>query len=143
MTRRLQTIKRKMLADREMRGAYEALGDEFDLAQELIAARARWTDPGRSCGAHGHDAIRGRAAGKRGTNAQREHAFEVCQGYAVASDNQTSCRVAFKRAEQMELVGELEEDAARRPKCLQCALDGPPHLSMVDRERKQPQRLAA
>lgn len=41
MSKRLQTIKRKMLADREVRGAYEALGDEFDLAQELIAARAR------------------------------------------------------------------------------------------------------
>lgn len=43
----------------------------------------------------------------------------------------------------MELGGELEEDPARRPKCLQCALDWPPHLSMVDLERKQPQRLAA
>ncbi len=41
MTKRLQTIKRKMLADREARAAYEALGDEFELAHELIAARVR------------------------------------------------------------------------------------------------------
>ena len=41
MTKRLQTIKRKMLADREVRAAYDALGDEFDLSQELIAARVR------------------------------------------------------------------------------------------------------
>lgn len=41
MTKRLQTIKRKMLADREVRRAYEGLGNEFDLARELIAARAR------------------------------------------------------------------------------------------------------
>ncbi len=41
MTKRLQTIKRKMLADREVRAAYEALAGEFDLARELIAARAR------------------------------------------------------------------------------------------------------
>ena len=41
MAKRLQTIKRKMLADREVQAAYEALGDEFDLARELIAARMR------------------------------------------------------------------------------------------------------
>ncbi len=41
MTKRLQTIKKKMLADREVRGAYDALADEFDLARELIAARVR------------------------------------------------------------------------------------------------------
>ncbi len=41
MTKRLQTIKRKMLADRDVRAAYEALSDEFDLARELIAARVR------------------------------------------------------------------------------------------------------
>ncbi len=41
MTRRLQTIKRKMLGDREVRAAYDALADEFDLARELIAARVR------------------------------------------------------------------------------------------------------
>jgi len=41
VTKRLQTIKRKMLADREVRAAYDALGAEFDLSQELIAARVR------------------------------------------------------------------------------------------------------
>jgi len=41
VAKRLQTIKRKMLADREVQAAYEALGDEFDLARELIAARMR------------------------------------------------------------------------------------------------------
>ena len=41
MTKRLQTIKRKMLADREVQAAYDNLADEFDLARELIAARAR------------------------------------------------------------------------------------------------------
>ncbi len=41
MTKRLQTIKKKMLADREVRTAYDALADEFDLASELIAARVR------------------------------------------------------------------------------------------------------
>ena len=39
MTKRPQTIKKKMLADREVRAAYDALADEFDLARELIAAR--------------------------------------------------------------------------------------------------------
>ena len=41
MTKRLQTIKKKMLADGEVRAAYDALADEFDLARELIAARVR------------------------------------------------------------------------------------------------------
>ena len=41
MTKRLQTIKKRMLADWEVRAAYDALADEFDLARELIAARVR------------------------------------------------------------------------------------------------------
>jgi ribosome-binding protein aMBF1 (putative translation factor) len=41
VTKRLQTIKKQMLADREVRAAYDALADEFDLARELIAARVR------------------------------------------------------------------------------------------------------
>jgi ribosome-binding protein aMBF1 (putative translation factor) len=41
VTKRLQTIKKKMLADREVRAAYDALADEFDLARELVAARVR------------------------------------------------------------------------------------------------------
>ena len=41
MTKRLQTMKKKTLADREVRAAYDALADEFDLARELIAARVR------------------------------------------------------------------------------------------------------
>jgi ribosome-binding protein aMBF1 (putative translation factor) len=41
VTKRLQTIKKKMLAAREVRAAYDALADEFDLARELIAARVR------------------------------------------------------------------------------------------------------
>jgi ribosome-binding protein aMBF1 (putative translation factor) len=41
VTKRRQTIKKKMLADREVRAAYDALADEFDLARELIAARVR------------------------------------------------------------------------------------------------------
>jgi len=41
VTKRLQTIKKKMLADREVPAAYDALADEFDLARELIAARVR------------------------------------------------------------------------------------------------------
>lgn len=41
MTKRLQTIKRKMLVHREVRAAYDAQADEFDLARELIAARVR------------------------------------------------------------------------------------------------------
>jgi transcriptional regulator with XRE-family HTH domain len=34
-------MKRKMLADREVCAAYDALAGEFDLARELIAARVR------------------------------------------------------------------------------------------------------
>ena len=41
MTKRLQTIKKKMLANREVRAAYDALADEFNLARELITARVR------------------------------------------------------------------------------------------------------
>ena len=41
MTKSLKNIKSKMLADREVRAAYKALDDEFDLAHELIAARVR------------------------------------------------------------------------------------------------------
>jgi len=36
VTKRLHKIKSKMLADREVRAAYEALGDEFDPAHELM-----------------------------------------------------------------------------------------------------------
>lgn len=45
MTGRLQTVERKMLVDRDMRAAYEALGDEFDLARKLTAARCLRSDP--------------------------------------------------------------------------------------------------
>ena len=41
MTKRLQSVKKKMLADREVRAAYDAMADEFGLARELIAARVR------------------------------------------------------------------------------------------------------
>jgi len=41
VTKRLQKIRSKMLANREARTAYDALADEFDLARELIAARVR------------------------------------------------------------------------------------------------------
>jgi ribosome-binding protein aMBF1 (putative translation factor) len=41
VTKHLPTIKKKMLADREVRSAYDALADEFDLSRELIAARVR------------------------------------------------------------------------------------------------------
>jgi len=41
MTRQLDSIKKKMLADREVRNAYAALDAEFALARELIAARVR------------------------------------------------------------------------------------------------------
>jgi ribosome-binding protein aMBF1 (putative translation factor) len=41
VTKHQPTIRRKMLADREVRSAYDALADEFDLARELIAARVR------------------------------------------------------------------------------------------------------
>ena len=41
MTKRLRTVKGKMLADHEVRAAYEAMAGEFDLAHELIGARVR------------------------------------------------------------------------------------------------------
>jgi DNA-binding XRE family transcriptional regulator len=41
MTRSLDSIRKKMLADREVRAAYAALDEEFALARELIAARVR------------------------------------------------------------------------------------------------------
>jgi DNA-binding XRE family transcriptional regulator len=41
VTRGLESVKKKMLADREVRAAYDALREEFDLARELIAARVR------------------------------------------------------------------------------------------------------
>jgi ribosome-binding protein aMBF1 (putative translation factor) len=41
MTKRLEATKKKMLADPEVQAAYDALGDEFNLAHELIAARVR------------------------------------------------------------------------------------------------------
>jgi ribosome-binding protein aMBF1 (putative translation factor) len=41
MTKQLRSIKKKMLADREVRDAYETMADEFGLARELIAARVR------------------------------------------------------------------------------------------------------
>jgi predicted transcriptional regulator len=39
--KKLSTIKKRMLANSEVRAAYDALADEFDLSRELIAARAR------------------------------------------------------------------------------------------------------
>jgi len=41
MTRGLGSVKKKMLADREVRTVYAALDEEFALARELIAARVR------------------------------------------------------------------------------------------------------
>jgi len=41
MTRNLGSIKKKMLADNEVRKVYVALDEEFALARELIAARVR------------------------------------------------------------------------------------------------------
>ena len=37
----LKTPKRELLADAETRAAYEALADEYAIAREMIAARAR------------------------------------------------------------------------------------------------------
>lgn len=37
----LKTLKRELLADAETRAAYDALADEYAIARELIAARAR------------------------------------------------------------------------------------------------------
>lgn len=41
MTKRLDTMKKTMLADPDVREAYVALDEEFSLAHELIAARVR------------------------------------------------------------------------------------------------------
>jgi DNA-binding XRE family transcriptional regulator len=41
MTKSLDAVKKKMLANREVRAAYAALDQEFSLARELIAARVR------------------------------------------------------------------------------------------------------
>lgn len=41
MAKSLVRIKKKMLADRDVRAAYDGLANEFDLARELIAARVR------------------------------------------------------------------------------------------------------
>ncbi len=41
MTKRLDTLKRTMLADVKVREAYAALEEEFSLSRELIAARVR------------------------------------------------------------------------------------------------------
>jgi ribosome-binding protein aMBF1 (putative translation factor) len=41
MTKRLRSVRKKMLADREVRDAYDTMADEFGLARELIAARVR------------------------------------------------------------------------------------------------------
>ena len=41
MSKRFASVKKKMLADREVRAAYAALDEEFSLARELIAARVR------------------------------------------------------------------------------------------------------
>lgn len=37
----LKTLKQEMLADADTRAEYDALADEFAIARELIAARAR------------------------------------------------------------------------------------------------------
>ena len=39
MSERFLALKERMLADAEVRKGYEALGAEFELASELIAAR--------------------------------------------------------------------------------------------------------
>jgi ribosome-binding protein aMBF1 (putative translation factor) len=41
MTKRLQSTRKKMLADPEVRVAYDTMADEFGLARELISARVR------------------------------------------------------------------------------------------------------
>ncbi len=41
MTKRAARLKRTMLADAEVRSAYEAMRPQFELAHELIAARRR------------------------------------------------------------------------------------------------------
>jgi len=41
MTKSLQSMRKKMLTDREVCTNYDAMADEFGLARELIAARVR------------------------------------------------------------------------------------------------------
>ncbi len=41
MTKRLQSMRKKVLADHQIRAAYDTMADEFGLARELIAARVR------------------------------------------------------------------------------------------------------
>ena len=41
MSEQLEAMKDKMLSHPEVREAYDAMADEFDLARELIAARVR------------------------------------------------------------------------------------------------------
>jgi DNA-binding XRE family transcriptional regulator len=41
MSKSLASVKKKMLADLDVRKDYAALGEEFALARELIAARVR------------------------------------------------------------------------------------------------------
>ena len=41
MTKSLDSVRQKLLADHEVRKAYAALDEEFALARELIAARVR------------------------------------------------------------------------------------------------------
>ncbi len=41
MSERFKDSKKKMLSDPEVRAAYHAMSDEFELARELIAARVR------------------------------------------------------------------------------------------------------
>ena len=41
MRKRLETMKKAMLADQKVRDVYAALDEEFNLARELIAARVR------------------------------------------------------------------------------------------------------
>jgi transcriptional regulator with XRE-family HTH domain len=36
-----ETLKAELLADPEVRAAYDAMADDFEMARELIAARAR------------------------------------------------------------------------------------------------------
>jgi ribosome-binding protein aMBF1 (putative translation factor) len=41
VTKRLLSTSEKMIVDREVRRSYDSIADEFDLARELMAARAR------------------------------------------------------------------------------------------------------
>jgi ribosome-binding protein aMBF1 (putative translation factor) len=41
MTKSLQSMRKNMLSDREVRASYDAMADEFSLSRELIAARVR------------------------------------------------------------------------------------------------------